>query len=834
MSKLGDVAAQTLVRRRLLLNGYTPLANKDKMCVLSGWPSMHVDEAKVDEWSRQLKWRATGVRVERGLVVIDLDVNDADAVQAIVDAIPADIWELLQDAPVRRGKGDKEAWFCRLDEGEQSFYRLASAGFRQDEDDDTVHRVEIFAGDDGGRQFGAYGAHTVGDDGEVKVVYQWVADRGLMQVPFDELPRLTRAQLSEVADVATRVLDGLGWHRDVRSKPGFSSSTPIFDLDAQDFETRDHGLVDLAGLEALCAVGNDVRLSASWLEGEAAVNMTRCIASINPFDGRVSVLETSSFEIHRPKVMAPKPVTMGALDRLQELASSGSIFSAAPSVPDEPAMTSTELGLELRGGMEEVVEALLQDVAFCPSEQRCVMPIDGGAERAMSLGNFGVLMKPWAVEVRGPRGGSKTINPASLWAGDPRRIVVGGHRFRPDMSGHRLVSGEEGQQFINTYREPSLPEASERDVAVARNAFEALLAHLVPEAEDRDWFRMWIAAKVQRPWVPNCGVILVAEQQGTGRGTLFDMISPALGRQYVRSISSTELMGGSGQGQYNEWLASSLLVLCEEVMAGDDAGGAMTWKRREVYERLKQLVDPRQRIMEIRRKGLQNYSAEVFASILMATNHLNALPLDRNDRRIAVLVQPEIRFEDVPALKALVDPLRTSGRFTDAFAAGLRAHLMSVVVDFDALRIAPELSGGRALMRENNESDLDAVLAAVLDDVPGDYVTNNALKKRLQNALVASGDIDHIRNWWVRAQDAIKRPNEFGWRRMPQRQVTGVADDGRRSYETVYYREGGPGEASWAAAAWGERGELLRRSDDLNDKMTRLDRAMREGRIGVV
>ena len=832
MSKPRNTAEQTAIRRALLANGYAPLANKDKMCVLSGWPSLHVDEAQIDVWSHQLKWRATGVRVERGLVVIDLDVNDAVAMDAIIDALPSDIWSILQHAPVRRGKGAKEAWFCRLADGEDKFYRLASAGFRQLEGDETVHRVEIFAGDEGGRQFGAYGAHTIGADGDVAVSYQWADGRGLCEVPFADLPRLTRKQLSTVAEIASRTLEAIGWQPDLKSKPGFSSNVPIFDLELQEFETRDHGAVDVAGLEDLCRDFGDVRLSASWLEGGAAVNMTRCIASIHPHDHRLSILETSSFEIHRPAILAPKPITAGALDRLQALAASGSMFASPAAAA--PAPTSSDVGLEMRGEMEDVVEALLNDVAFCPSEQRCVMPIDGGSERAMSIGNFSILMKPWSVEVRGPRGGSQVINPASLWSSDPRRIVVGGHRFRPDLSGQRLVTGDEGQQFINTYREPMLEVASDAVVASSRAAFEALLCHLMPNALDRDWFRMWIAAKVQRPWVPNCGVIMVAEQQGTGRGTLFDMISPALGRQYVRSISSTELMGGSGQGQYNEWLASSTLVLCEEVMAGDDAGGAMTWKRREVYERLKQLVDPRQRIMEIRRKGLQNYSTEVFASILMATNHLNALPLDRNDRRIAVLIQPEVRFEDVPSLKALVDPHRASGRFSDAFASGLRSYLLSVAVDFDALRIAPELSGGRADMRENNESDLDMILSSVLGDIPGDYVTNEGLKRRLKTALTASGDIEHVRSWWVRACDAIKRPNDFGWRRMRVRQVTSVSDGGKRSFETVYYREGGAGEAAWETMSWAERGEALRRANDMNDRLTRLDAALREGRIGVV
>ena len=822
MDRQTEIRAQTDVRHQMLTNGYTPLANKDKMCILRDWPSLVVDEAQIDLWSTQMKWRATGVRIERGLVAIDVDVNDADAVDALIDALPADIWDLLWHAPVRRGKGAKEAWFCRLAEGESSFYRLTSAGFRApgSAPDDAVHRVEIFAGDTG-RQFGVFGAHSIGHDGEVAVSYRWEGDRGLDVVAFDELPRLTRAQLVVVADTASRVLADLGWTNDEMSKAGFSSPSVIYDLDAQQFDTREHGTVDLYGLEGLCAAGDRVRLSASFLEGPSAANTTRCIAYLNPGDGRVAILETASYETHRPASLLPKPLNTGALDRLEALAGGSPLFA-----PPAPAPAPTQVGIDRRDDMERSLDHVVAEVAFCPSEQRCVMPISGDAAQAMTLANFRVLMQPMAVEVRGPRGGSQVIHPATIWASDPRRIDVGGHRFRPDLAGQRLYS-EDGVTYINTYRPTDHVEVSDAQIAAAGAAFEALLAHLVPHVGARDWFRMWLASKVQHPATPNCGVIMVAEIQGTGRGTLFDMMSSAIGQRYVRNISSTELMGGQGQGQYNDWIASALLVLCEEVMAGDDAGGAMAWKRREVYERLKQLVDPRQRVMEIRRKGLSNYSSEVFASILMATNHMNALPLDETDRRIAVLVQPDTKFDDVPELVRLINPLRASGRFVPWFGAGLCGHLRGVAVDTSALRIAPELGDGRALMRASNLSDLDHILSEVLDDIPADYAGSAALKRRLANALTAAGEIDSIKNWWVRAQDILKRPNGLGWARMKMRQITG-GNDTKRTFENVYYRTASAKLDEWALMSWDERAAALARSSNANDIATRIDRGLRD------
>lgn len=829
MSKTDEIAAQTDVRRRMLANGYVPLANKDKMCVLKGWPDLHVDEAQIDAWSQQLKWRATGVRIEGGLVAIDLDVNDDDAIDAIVDAIPADIWSILQDAPVRRGKGAKEAWFCRLADGEEPFYRLASAGFRQFAGDETVHRVEVFAGEGGGRQFGAYGAHTVDDRGDVAVAYSWSGGRGLADVHFAHLPRLTRDQLVAIADTATRVLDELGWQRDVRSKPGFSSPTPIYDLDAQEFETRDHGTLGLADLEVLCDLHGTIRLSASWLEGAAAVNMTRCIASIHPRDGRLSILETASYETHRPADLAPRPIPQGALDRLQQLAAGSTLFGGAtPSTAPQTATAGA--GAEMRDQMELVVDAMLEEYVYMPSEQRCVVPLSSPVEGAMTLANFRTLMQPHAVTIVGPRGGEQTVHPVGMWVADPRRVDVSGFRYRPDS--RDLLVDVGGRLFINTYRAPD-------DVPVGRNgvdavaAFEALIRHLLPIDAERDWFRMWVAAKVQRPWAIGCGVLLVASVQGTGRGTLFDMLGAVFGSRNVSPVTSVELMGGGGQGQYNGWLADSVLVTCDEVMAGDDGGGSMVWKRRESYERLKSYVDPRRREVAIRKKHVNAYSAEIFASLLLATNHLNALPLTVDDRRFAVLMQEDVKFIDCPGLPDLVNQWRPDGVFTAEFGTALRDYLCGFAINADAVREAPNLGDGRMVMQQQNEGDVEDILRDVLSRVPGDFIANEDLRRRMQNAVTASGEGDHLKNWWRRSQDILRGESSMGWRAMPTRQTV-VGADGRQKLLTIYYRAADGVRGIWTETPQARRFDLLAPASDVNRMLSALEQAARDGRLRAV
>lgn len=846
--RLEELARQTEIRLSLLRNGYSPVPNYDKRCFLYARNDLHIDEALIDKWSRETKNLSTGVRVEGRLIAIDIDVADAEAIAEIVEALPEAVWEKVQHAPVRRSTDrTKEAWFVTLAPGEKPISRLTSAAFHHPHDpkgqDGATHRVEIFGGESG-QQMGVFGAHTR-DDSDVTVVrkeYVWDGP-SIVDVPLDALPVLTRADLVAICDAASDTLTALGWTPKEYLPGGFSKPQVLFDLtEDMIFETQEHGDLTLGELydEARNA-DRGLRLAASF-HSKGSHNVTRCIASVGD-DGALRVKDFETAHTHRVAAEAPRTVTEDAMERLRSaVAVEGSIFGRTPvatrvevaldAAPDD-AGGDEPAGVGAAGDVfEQIVEGLLNSHAYCASENRCVLPLEGGAETAMTMTNFRNLMKPQAITVRtGPRGGVQTFNPADLWLASDQRIDVNGHRFRPDMP-DRVVSLD-GKKYVNTHAALSWVEVGDAIVADVGKAFEALLAHLVPNPATRDWFRMWLASKVQRPQAANCGVLLIAEQQGTGRGTLFDMLQSAIGKQYYQTITSTELLGTGGQGTYTDWAAQALLVTVEEVMAGGDSGANMGWKRREAYERIKQLVDPRQRTMRIRQKGINNYGQDVFFSLLMATNHLDALPLERNDRRIAVIIQPEVRFEDVPSLKAAVDPWRASGSFGDDFGAGLRRHLSAVAVDFNVLRIAPELDGGRSIMREANEGDLEDILRGVLARMPGDYVRNRDLQRRMQTAVISNGEGDHLKNWWVRVQDILKRSNLFGWRAMQSRQSY-LGSDGSMQKGVVYYRESA-GVDGWLNASLALRGsELLAPAADINRVLTALEEAKRNGRFALV
>lgn len=828
-----EIARQTEIRKRMLANGYSPVPNYDKRCFMSGRNEAVITEALIDQWSGQVKYLSTGVRVDWPMVAIDIDIDDVETIEAVIDALPQDLWDKVKHAPVRRSSSrTKEAWFVRLDEGDAPFSRLTSASFYRADDpageDGTTHRIEVF-GSESGQQMGVFGAHTR-DDSDVAIVlkdYVWDGP-SLLDVAIWDLPTLTRAEVAVIADTATAVLTERGWKRKMRSKDGFSSPQTIYDLtDDMVFETHDHGDLSLEELIDAASGSRGVRLSASFYS-PGSHNTSRCVASIGG-DGVLRVIDFETANTHRLASSAPKPIPQGALDRLQQLAAGSTLFGGAtPSTAPQAATVGA--GAEMRDQMELVVDAMLQEYVYMPSEQRCVVPLSSPADGAMTIANFRTLMQPHAVTVVGPRGGEQTIHPVGLWVADPRRVDVSGYRYRPDSRDLLVEIG--GRTFVNTYRAPEdVPVGRDGVDAVA--AFEALIVHLLPVAAERDWFRMWVAAKVQRPWVIGCGVLLVASIQGTGRGTLFDMLGAVFGSRNVSPVTSIELMGGSGQGQYNGWLADSVLVTCDEVMAGDDGGGSMAWKRRESYERLKSYVDPRRREVAIRKKNINAYSAEIFASMLLATNHLNALPLTVDDRRFAVLMQEDIKFIDCPGLPDLVNRWRPDGVFTAEFGTALRDALRGVTVDWVAVREAPNLGEGRTVMQQQNEGDVEDILRDALSRVPGDFIANEDLRRRMQNAVTASGEGDHLKNWWRRAQDILRAESSMGWRAMPTRQTV-VGPDGRQKLLTVYYRVADGVRGIWAETPQSRRFDLLAPAADVNRMLSALEQATRDGRLRAV
>jgi hypothetical protein len=189
---------------------------------------------------------------------------------------------------------------------------------------------------------------------------------------------------------------------------------------------------------------------------------------------------------------------------------------------------------------------------------------------------------------------------------------------------------EDGYHIFNRYR-PPMHQTTGGDTA----AFYAFFEHLFPYEKERTWYWNWLAHKVRRPWVPMVAVIMVAEEFGSGRGTLFDILELLFGKDYVVPCSFGELTGRAAGARFNARMADALFLVVNEAVAED---GEQQAQRRIDYEALKNSVDPSPTARRrFEAKGQHAYAQTSAASINAATNHRDVIKLPWDDRRICVL-----------------------------------------------------------------------------------------------------------------------------------------------------------------------------------------------------
>jgi hypothetical protein len=246
----------------------------------------------------------------------------------------------------------------------------------------------------------------------------------------------------------------------------------------------------------------------------------------------------------------------------------------------------------------------------------------------MSLGSLRGFMQPYALSSIGPKGALKTTSVVDIWMKHSQRAQIDAIQMRSDRA--RPTFTEDGHHVFNRYRPPDHP-AEGGELA----PFDAFLARLLPDDTERVWFWNYLAHKSRRPWVPMVGVIMVAEEFGTGRGTLFEILELLFGKDYVVPCTFGELTGTSAAARFNARLADALFAVVNEAVAED---GHQQAQRRLHYDVLKNVVDPsptQRRRFEA--KGQHAYAQRAAMSVIIATQHRDVVKLPRDDRRFEVL-----------------------------------------------------------------------------------------------------------------------------------------------------------------------------------------------------
>jgi hypothetical protein len=277
----------------------------------------------------------------------------------------------------------------------------------------------------------------------------------------------------------------------------------------------------------------------------------------------------------------------------------------------------------------KVVDWMLVNYAYCKSafmgKGGVISLVDGEMGSITSLRSF---MQPYALMSEGKRGGIKIRSVVDDWMKHPLRAHIDKVQTRPDKP--RPTFDEDGLTVLNRYWPPAHPNSGGEI-----ETFKAFFARLIPDEAERTWLWHWLAHKARKPWVPMVAVIMVAEDFGTGRGTLFDILELLFGKEYVVPCTFGELTGTSAAARFNARLADALLAVVNEAIAED---GHQQTQRRLHYDALKNVIDPsptQRRRYEA--KGQHAYAQTSAASTIIATNHRDVVKLPRDDRRIEVL-----------------------------------------------------------------------------------------------------------------------------------------------------------------------------------------------------
>lgn len=158
--------------------------------------------------------------------------------------------------------------------------------------------------------------------------------------------------------------------------------------------------------------------------------------------------------------------------------------------------------------------------------------------------------------------------------------------------------------------------------------FKDFISYLMPNEADASWFLDHLAAKAQNPKYRGPCVILSTPVQGSGRGTLENLLCDLWGSRNTATVGLSELLKGLGGDGFNDFLLNMWVVVPE----AKDAKLSHAQEAKS-YESLKTGIDPAPTNHIIRVKYGGQGPATVYSSTLICSNHYDTLNIPISDRR---------------------------------------------------------------------------------------------------------------------------------------------------------------------------------------------------------
>lgn len=297
----------------------------------------------------------------------------------------------------------------------------------------------------------------------------------------------------------------------------------------------------------------------------------------------------------------------------------------------------------------------------------------------------------------GPKGGKTWHHPIDAWAALAER--VGGAQCRPDMPTPTFTEPRDGKLYVNTWHPIELNGGR----ASLKLMFD-FTTGLFPDHREHEHLIDQIACKMQHPEIPGVAPLMVAHNaHGTGRTTLFQIIADLVGPMYASWPSFHELLG-----RYNEHLMAQAVFVSETRGIAEDFRPT---KLHEIMESLKQQIDTMPRDVVINMKFGLKVPSRTFSTFYLATNHLDALPIRKEDRRFNVYRNGAVRE---PALYARVHAMRRLPGFLPSLHRFLMSRDISRHNPYQCIQTEM-----REQMQEASTTEIESAVDQALTELPG-------------------------------------------------------------------------------------------------------------------
>lgn len=238
----------------------------------------------------------------------------------------------------------------------------------------------------------------------------------------------------------------------------------------------------------------------------------------------------------------------------------------------------------------------------------------------------------------------------------------------------------------------------------------------------------WMAWVMQNPAVkPNHALLIVGKNTGTGKSFVARVMEQLVGHHNTQRPKNSSL-----GGQFNGWVVQCKLCLIEELM---QVG------RRENLNALRDIIT--ESPIEVNIKNVNPFLLDNFMAMLGISNHPDALPIDRTERRwLVVTVLPHVTRNETDYYTDFVEHVLENDEALAAIAWELQERDLG---NYSGLTAAPETEG-REKMVELSTSPFTKWLREVM---PGETETEN------------ESESEPVRKLFIPSIELLDPPSDF-------------------------------------------------------------------------